>query len=168
MGLLGVDAGLLWIVAGVFTLRSVAGAPPGLAWGIAFMGAGLRWGTLGLGDLETATRLLGASVLAGGGLVRVSMAAALVGAVVDESARGDLLAGSFAERSATLVAGVALVPAFLVAGPVRSGPSSIAWGLAGLGVVATLLLAGPIVRRIPRWLPSALVGAGVLLAEIVT
>src|SRR5688572_9626875 len=48
VGLVGVDAGILWIVAGVFTLRSLVRAEPGAAWGLACMGAGLRWGSLGI------------------------------------------------------------------------------------------------------------------------
>jgi hypothetical protein len=168
VGLLGVDAGLLWIIAGVFTLRSLAGAPPGLAWGFACVGAGLRWGTLGLGDLETATRLLGASVFAGGAVVRVAMGAALVGAVVDEARRGDLLGGSGVERSASIAAGVALVPTFLAAGPVGLGASSLPWAVGALAAVAAVVLLQPLARRVPWWAPTALVVAGAVAAEVAT
>lgn len=168
VGLLGADSGLVWIVAGVFTIRALAGAPPGLAWGIACLGAGLRWGTLGVGDVETATRLLGATVMAGSPVVRIGMAAAAAGALADEARQGGLFATSWLERSAAVAATVALVPLFFAEGPTRLSASAVAWMLAAAGALVANVLLQPLVRRVPWWLPVSVVTVGVIAAEVVS
>lgn len=160
------DAGILWIVAGVFTLRSLIPAAPGLAWGIACVGAGLRWGSLGVGDLETATRLFGSTLTAGGLAVRAGMAAVLVGAIVDEARRGGLGIESWVGRAAALTACVALVPLFIVEGPVRRMWNLGSWAAASAAVVLAVLALHPLARRLPWWIPGALVVAGLGLAEV--
>ncbi|MEX2395206.1 MAG: hypothetical protein WD826_12090, partial [Actinomycetota bacterium] len=84
VGLIGTDAGVLWVVAGVWTVRSVAGAELNVAWGIAVIGAAMRWGTLSLADVAVATHLVGPSMSAGPVLVRAGLITALGAAVVGE------------------------------------------------------------------------------------
>jgi hypothetical protein len=161
----GVDAGILWIVAGVFTLRSLVRAAPGAAWGLACLGAGLRWGSLGIGDVETATRLFGATVVTGGVTARAGMAAVLVGAVVDEARRGGLWGDTWVERGAALVAGATLAPLFLVEGPVQRPWVVGSWAVAAAAVVVTALGLHPVARRLPAWVPGLAVVAGIVVAE---
>lgn len=164
LGLTGVDGGLLWIVAGVFTLRSIAGTSPGIAWGVATLGAGLRWGTYSLGDLESATRLLGPTVAAGSWLVRAGMIAVLVGAVLDETRRADW-SSSWLSTAAGIAAGVSLVPAFIVPGPGDAPTSAVSWAAAAAGLLVVGIVVRPITRRLPWWLPSLIVGVGLTLTE---
>ena len=164
IGLLGVDAGLLWIVVGVLTVRSVIGVAPGAAWAIACVGAGMRWGTFGLGDLETATRLLGPTVVSGAPALRIAMTVALLAAVVEEAAAGGVLKGSWPARGAALVAGVVLVPVFLVGGPSRLSGSGVAWAASTVLVLGAAVLLGPLARRFPPWSPIVVAAAAVLLA----
>ena len=166
IGLAGVDGGILWIVAGVFTLRSAVRSAPGLAWGIACIGVGLRWGSFAVGDLETATRLFGATVVAGGPAARIGMAAALVGALIDESRRDGLRSDSWVERGAAVVATVALVPLFLVEGATGEPLTAVVWGLAGAAILLAALAMQPITRRIPSWTPLPLVIAGLTSAVL--
>jgi hypothetical protein len=165
IGLTGVDGGLLWIVAGVFTLRSSAGVAPGIGWGIALLGAGLRWGTFGLGDLGSATRLLGPTVAAGSAVVRVSMIAVLAGAVLDESRRAHAFGDSWLAGAASLVAFVSLVPSFIVAGPDELS-SVLSWAAAAAGVVVAAIVVRPLTRRLPGWVPLLIVVSGVVAAEV--
>lgn len=150
----------------MFTLRSIAGTSPGLAWGIATLGAGLRWGTFGLGDLESATRLLGPTVTAGSPIVRAGMVVALVGAVVDESRQADISGASWLSGAARVAAAVALVPAFIVAGPVELSASAIAWAAAAAGVIGGGILVRSATRRLPWWLPLLLVAVGITAAAV--
>lgn len=166
VGLLGTDAGLVWIVAGVFTMRSLAGAAPGAAWAIACVGAGLRWGTLGVGDIETATRLLGSTMLAGATVVRVGMVTALAAAVLEEARGGGLFADSWLEQAAAVMAAVALALVFVVAGPTRFSTSVAPWAIAAAGAVAATVLLGPVARRIPGWAPICVAAAGIVVAEV--
>ncbi len=167
IGLAGVDGGVLWVVAGVFTLRSIVGAPPGFAWGVACIGAAMRWGTLGLGDLSTATRLFDATVLAGSPLVQTGMVAALGAAVVDEARRGGLRRPSWVERSAAILASVLVVALFIVPGPAADALTAGVWALAACGVLAATLLLQPFTSRLPGWLPALVAVAGLLVAEAV-
>lgn len=163
VGLTGVDGGILWIVAAVFTLRAAIGAAPGLAWGIACVGVGLRWGSFAVGDLETATRLFGSSVIAGAPLTRIGVTAALAGAVVDEARRGGLRSDSWVERGAALAAIVALVPLFLVEGPTRDPVLAVIWGVAAAVALVVALALHPVARRVPSWLPLPVVIGGVVV-----
>jgi hypothetical protein len=166
VGLLGVDGGLLWAVAGVFTVRALAGAPPGIAWGIACLGAGLRWGTFGLGELEVATRLFGPTVTSGAPVVRGAMVVALLAALVDEARDGGLVAGSWVERAASLMAIVILGPLYVVAGPADAWTASAWWAVAaGGGVLASLGLR-PWARSLPAWAGPALAASGVVVAAV--
>lgn len=164
VGLSGVDAGILWIVAGVFTLRSVTRSAPGLAWGIACVGAGLRWGTFAVADLETATRLFGATVIAGAPAARVGMTVAFAGAVVDEARRGGLRSDSWVDRGAALTASVTLVPLFLVEGASRDPVLAAVWATVAVGTLLTALVLHPIAQRVPAWAPLPVVVAGVASA----
>jgi hypothetical protein len=168
IGLLGTDAGLVWLVAGVFTVRSLQGRPVGMAWGVACIGAGVRWGTLGLGDVEAATRLLGPTVLSGGVIVRGGMAAALVAAVAGESRIDGLRAYAWPERVVAVVALVALAAAFVVEGPAGSGPgpSLGAWAVAGVVLAGVVLAAAPLARRLPAWAAPIVAVAGVVAAGV--
>lgn len=164
IGLVGVEAGLLWIVAGVLTVRSLNGVAPRAAWAVACIGAGMRWGTFGLGDLETATRLLGPTVAAGEPAVRIGMTLALLAAVLDEAAADGVLSGSWQVRAAALVAGIVLVPVFLVGGPSDLAGSGWSWAASAAAVLGAIVLLRPFAGRVPAWAPVALASAGVLLA----
>jgi hypothetical protein len=166
VGLVGVDAGILWIVAGVFTLRSVTRSSLGLAWGIACIGAGLRWGTFAVADLETATRLFGATVIAGAPAARVGMTVAFAGAVVDEARRGGLRADSWVDRGAALVALSALVPLFLVEGPARDPLLAAVWAVVAAGMLLAALALHPVARHVPSWAPLVMVVAGSAAAVV--
>ncbi|MGH2758254.1 MAG: hypothetical protein ACRDKJ_01695 [Actinomycetota bacterium] len=166
VGLTGVDAGILWIVTGVFTLRSVTRSAPGLAWGIACMGVGLRWGSFAVGDLETATRLFGATVIAGGPVARIGMTAALAGAVMDEARRGGLRADSWVDRGAALVALVVLVPLFLVEGASSDPILAGVWAVAAAATLLAGLALHPVAKRLPSWVPLPVVVAGVAAAVV--
>ncbi|MCI0346537.1 MAG: hypothetical protein L0221_14000 [Chloroflexi bacterium] len=159
------DAGLVWIVAGVWTVRAMARAPLGLAWGVACLGAGLRWGTLSLGDIAVATRLGGPTVVAGPLLVRAGMIAALVGAVAGEADAGGFAARAWGERAAAAAAVVALVPLFVVRGP--GDPRTdlvLVWAAAAASITAVVVVLGPLARRVPAWVGPAITATGVILA----
>lgn len=164
-GLLGVDAGIAWTIGGVWLVRAVWGRRPGLGWGLALVAAGFRWGTLGLGDVQAATRALGPTVAAGSVLAIAGSSLAFASAFLEESAADGLRSRSVAERGAGAVAVLALVPAFVAPGPGEpSMPLSLAWwaGAAFVLVGAALALA-PLARRIPSWAPPFAAGAGALL-----
>lgn len=165
IALAGVDAGLLWLVAGVWTTRAAAGAPVGVTWGIACLGAGLRWGTTSLGDVAVATRLSGPTVAAGPFVVRAGMIAALLGAVLDEIRGGGLRAEAWDQRAAAGISLVALVALYLVRGP--ADPSSslpVLWGGLAAAGAAVALQVHPVVRPMPALVPVALVAGGITLA----
>lgn len=166
VGLAGVDAGILWLVAGVFTLRSIARSSLGLAWAIACVGAGLRWGTFALADLETATRLFGSTITVGTPAARVGMAVSFAGAVLDEARRGGLRAESWVDRGAALVASVALVPLFLAEGPGRDPVLAAVWAGAAVGTLLATLTLHPVVCRVPAWAPVPIVVAGIAAAVV--
>lgn len=165
-GLAGIDGGLLWIVAGVFTLRSAAAMTPGIAWGLAVLGAGLRWGTFGLGDIESATRLVGPTVAAGSIFVRAGMIAVLAGAVLDESRRFGVVEGSWMSIGAAVTAAVSLVPAFIVSGPGDVLASALSWGAGAGGVICAAVALRPVMRRLPWWLPLLLVSSGLTVTQV--
>lgn len=162
----GVDGGLVWVVAGVFTARAVGGGPVGAAWAVACLGAGLRWGSLGFGDVETATRLLGPTVLAGPPLVRAGMALALIAAVAGEAGIGDVAAGPPLRRAAGVAAALALVPLFVVTGPIDLATSAVAWVGATAAVIGALLAARPLASSLPVWAPVAGAALGVSVAVL--
>lgn len=168
VGLLGTDAGILWTVTGVWTVRAMARAPLGIAWGIACLGAGLRWGTLGLGDVAVATRLAGPTIVAGPLLVRAGMIAALVGAVLGEIDVGGLSVRAWGERVASSASVVALVALFLVRGPTDPRTSvALLWAAAAV-VLTVVVVGGRSIRiAVPRWLPPAVAAGGVVLAVTV-
>ncbi len=168
--MLGADAGLLWVVSGVWTVRAVAGNPVGLGWGIAVVGAGLRWGTLALTDLEVATRVAGPSLLAGTPAVRLGLWLALAGALIDEARSGDgqgLLARTWAPRAAGLLALVALVPTYLVRGAAGNGSSpaetALWWVCAAAALTAAALLVRPLAARAPSWAAPIVAAVGIAL-----
>lgn len=137
---LGVDGGLVWLVAGVFTARAMAGVPLGAAWGIAVVGCGIRWGTLGLADLEVATRLAGTTLTAGPPVVRIGMGLAFAAALAGEVAAAGTRSPVPVVRIAGLTAIVALVPLFVLPGPDRPlGAQGLWWGLAAAAVTAFVL-----------------------------
>jgi hypothetical protein len=170
VGLAGADGGLLWIVAGVFTVRSVWGSPPGYAWAVLCLGTGARWGTLSLGDVEAATRIFGPSAATGSLLVHVGMAVAIVAALVSEAGIDGLRSASWATRGASFMALLALVGIAAGPGPGRTtvGQSLVWWAVSGVvGVAVTLALSRP-VRRLPVWVPPLAAAAGVAAALLAT
>jgi hypothetical protein len=167
--LVGSDGGLVWIVAGVWTVRALAGRPLGAAWGIACLGAGLRWGTVNLADIAVATRLAGPTVVSGSIMVKAGMATALVGALIGEAQATGFGARTWAERLASAGAIAALVPLFLVRG--AADPHRLAivwWGVLPAVGTASVLLVRPALRPVPAWVPTAVTTAGVALAVVVS
>lgn len=156
------------LVAGVWTVRAMARTRLGAAWGVACLGAGLRWGTLGLGDVAVATRLNGPTVASGPLLVRIGMCAALAGAIAGEVRADGFASRTWGERAAAAAALAALVPLFVVRGPGDPhGLLPLLWAIAAVvGTVAVLLLK-PFVALVPPWAPVAVAGAGVVLAGVV-
>jgi hypothetical protein len=164
VGLLGVPGGVIWIVGGVWTLRTLVGDEPGIAWGIACAGAAMRWGTLGLGDVEVATRLLGPSLLSGPLAVRLGLAVAFLAALVAEAQIDGLRARSVPQQTAALIALVALVPLFCVRG--GTSLAIVRWIVAGGLLSAVVLFAPRYTRLVPRWVPPAVGAAGVMVATL--
>jgi hypothetical protein len=157
----------VWLVAGVWAVRSMAGSALGYSWGLACLGAGLRWGTFGLGDLEVATRLVDSTIAAGTTPVRVGMTAALVGALIGEAHVGGFRARPWGERAASAIAAAALVPIYIAPGPIDATWPAIAWRApAAVAATAAILVLHPVAPRIPRVVPAALTAAGVLLALV--
>jgi len=168
VGLAGADAGLLWIVAGVFTVRSVWGEPPGYAWGVLCLGAGARWGTLSLGDVETAARIFGPAAAAGSFAVRVGTGVAIGAALLSEARIDGLRSSSWATRAASLAAILAIVGITAAPGPGRSGltESIVWWAAAGVVVLVITLALARAARRVPAWVPPAAAAVGVAAALI--
>jgi len=168
IGLAGVDGGLLWVVAGVWTVRSVWGSPPGYAWGLVCLGIGVRWGTLSAGDVETAARIFGPAGTAGSTVVHVGMAVAIAAAVVSEARIDGLRSRDWGPRTAALTSLLALGALAAAPGPGRwSIPSSLVWwAAAGVVVVAAVVLVRPVARRVPGWVPPIAAVAGVAVATI--
>lgn len=168
VGLMGFDGGLLWLVAGVWTVRAVWGTAPGLAWGIACLGAAARWGTMTLADVESATRIFGPTVASGGPAVRWGMTAGLVAAVVSEARTDGLRARSWPERVAALAALAALVALYCVPGP--GDPAVLTslglWALAGAALVAVTLALGRAAAAAPGWAPPVVAAVGLLVARL--
>jgi hypothetical protein len=143
----------------------MAGTPLSAAWGLACLGAGFRWGTLALADLEVATRLVGSTLTSGGPVVRAGMAAALVGALAGEAQVGGFRSRMWGERAASAIAIAALPPLFVASGP--SDPAwreALAWALPAAGGTAAVLLAHPYALRLPRLAPVSLTAIGVVVA----
>lgn len=147
-------------------MRLVWGRDPGVGWGLACVAAGVRWGTLGVGDVQVATRLVAPTVLAGSTPVRIVSAVALAAAIVDEARQGGLRSPGVGERAAGAVALAALVPLFLAPG---SG-SLVAlgwWGAAAAVAGAAVLMMHPLATRLPPWPIAAVAGAAVVALGIV-
>lgn len=149
----------------MWAVRAVSGVPVGLAWGLACVGAGMRWGTLGLGDLEVATRVAGPTVLAGPPVVRAGMIASLVACLVAESQAEGLFARAWGERGAAAIVAASLGPLFVVPGPTWPvGTDALSW--AGMGVAATtvVLFGRRLFAPVPRWTAPVVAAAGVAAA----
>jgi len=161
----GGEAGLLWLIAGVWAVRASAQATLGLPWGVACLGAGMRWGTLGLGDVEVATRLAGPTLAAGPLSVRIGMSAALLAAIVGESHVDGFAARTWGERAAAAVAVASLAPLFVVQGPTDPGDlNTVWWVLTSAGITALALLGRTVATHIPGWAPSVVAVGGAAAA----
>lgn len=163
LGLGGAAGGVLWIVAGVFTVRSVWGEPPGYAWAVLCLGGAVRWGTMSLPDVETAARLFGPAVAAGAAPVRIGTALALVAAAVSEARDGGLRSSSWALRAAGMGALLAAVAVAVAPGPGRAGVarSLVWWAAVSALAVVVIWVAHPLARRVPAWMPAAAATIGV-------
>jgi hypothetical protein len=155
---------VFWLVGGVWAVRRAWGRPPGLGWGIAVLGAGLRWGTLSVGGVQAATRLLGPTVAVGPAPAAVGAWLALAAALLDAAADDGLRARAVPLRAATVLAILALVPLYCVPGAGEpSLGASLGWWVAASGVLAALVLWGAsAARRVPRWVAPSVAAAGVL------
>jgi hypothetical protein len=165
-----VNGGLIWVVAGVWTVRSVWGVEPGYAWGIACLGSGARWGTLSVGDVETAARIFGPAAAAGPALVRLGVAVAVAAALVSEGRLGGLQATSWALRAAAMAAILALVAVAFAPGPGRTGlaPSLVWWAVVSALTVVVVVAFRRVAQRVPGWLPVVAAAGGIALAMAVS
>lgn len=165
--MLGTDAGVLWIIAGVWTVRAMAGSAHGLAWGIACAGACVRWGTLSLGDVAVATRIAGPTVVSGSFPVRTGVIVAVGAALLGETQTGGLRATAWGERAAAAAAVVALVSLFFVRGPGDPvSPETILWVAASIAVTLVVVLAKPVADRVPAWIAPLVALVGAALAAL--
>lgn len=174
VGLLGVDGGLLWTVGGVWVVRRAWGRPPGTAWGLACLVAGLRWGALGVDGVEAATRLVGPTLSAGGPVLVSGAALAFAAALTEEAADDGLRAEGLPERAATVIALAALIPLFAAPGWGAVAPLTLDgsarwagsvgwWLLAGAVLSGAVLVAPRWVRRLPRWVPPLVAALGAVV-----
>lgn len=165
VGLLGTEGGIVWVVGAMWVVRRAFGRPPGIAWGLALLGAGFRWGTLSFGDLQAATRAFGPTLTTGGVLDVVGAGLALAGALLEESASDGLRRTDPVERSAAALTLLALIPAYLAPG--IGEPTLLAsvgwWAASGVAVASVVLLIARPVLRVPQWVPPAVTVAGVVL-----
>jgi hypothetical protein len=168
VGLAGADGGLLWVVAGVWTVRSVWRSPPGYAWGVLCLCAGARWGTLSLGDVETAARIFGPTP--GPVVVRAGMILAVGAAVLSEARIDGLRSASWATRAAALAAALCVVAVAVAPGPGRTSvrPSLISWTVAGVVLVAATLALSVVARRLPAWVPGLAAAVGITIVLTVS
>lgn len=169
VGLLGVDAGLVLVVLGVWTARAAVGAPPGVPWAIACVAAGLRWGTISMSDLSAATRAVGAPTI----LVKPLPAAAgaclvLLAALADESSRADLRSIEPVRRATGGAALLCLVPSFLVPGAGRPNLllSLLLWVAASVVLAGVAGVVSPLARRVPSGALAGLAAAGLFMVGI--
>jgi hypothetical protein len=132
------------------------------------VGVGARWGTLSLGDVESAARIFGPAATAGSAVVHVGMAVAIAAALLSEARIDGLRSPAWATRAASFGASLALVGLAAAPGPGRlSLTGSLAWwAAAGVGVVAVTLALTPMARRLPGWVSPAAAVAGVAVAMI--
>ena len=158
----------MWILAGVWSIRAAWGRPPSLAWGIACLGAGARWGTVSLAGVESAVRMFGPTVLSGLPTVRAGMILAAASALCSEARIDGLRATAWAERTAALVATITVVALYGVPGP--GDPNVLAslawWAVAGAAAVTITLGLTRYVVRLPVWLLPLTATAGVMLALV--
>lgn len=158
------NGGILWVVGGVWTVRVVWGRRPGLAWGVACVAAALRWGSLGLGDLQAGTRLVAPTLAAGSAVLIAGSAVVLAAAVLEEAAGGGLRSRSVPESAAAAIALVVLVPLYVAPGLGEPTlPLSLAWWTAAAALLAALVLTGgEAARRLPGWALPVLAVAGTI------
>ena len=163
IGLGGADGGVLWVVAGVWTVRSVWGSPPGYAWGLTCLGIAARWGTLSIGDIQATARIFGPAATAGPFLVHAGMVTAIAAAMVSEARIDGLRSAAWAPRVASFAAGLALVALAAAPGPGDPDlPQSLAgWGIGGAAIVGLTLVLNSPARRLPPWLPPVVAAVGV-------
>lgn len=127
------------------------------------MAATMRWGTFSLGDVGVSTRLAGPTLLSGTAPVRIAMAAALAGALLDEARIDGLRSGSRADQAAAILASVALVGLFLAGGPLEPFVEAVGgWAAAAAIVAVVTLLARGLANRVPAWVPAILAIAGLV------
>ncbi len=164
VGAFGSDGGIVWIVAGLWTIRWALGSSPDVAWGIACLGAGLRWGTTTLADVQAATRLLGPTVATGSPLLVVGSVLLLAAALLELSRRPLRTAPPVA-RAATVAALVVLIPMYCAPGPGGADPWVVLgwWTGAGIGLALAALLLRPLAARLPAASLVALAAAGILV-----
>lgn len=169
VGLLGADGGLLWIVAGVWTVRRVWGSGPPLAFGIACAAVALRFRTLSLAGIEVATRQLGAPTVAVEPVWIAVAAVVVLAAVLAEEAMADeLRSRSPARRVASGFVILTLVPAFVAPGfGTTTVAADVAWWMGSAAVLTLLVLAAPgFVRRLPGWAPAAVAAVGLAVMGV--
>jgi hypothetical protein len=143
------------------------GGRPGLGWGFAVLGAGLRWGTTGLSDLAVATRLVGSTVTSGTPAVRGAMIVALAAAILDE-AQMDGLSASWPLRAASVTALVTLAVVFIVRSSLEISIDIAWWALAAGAVTVATLAIRPLAKRLPPWVPTVVAGMAVVFVGAVS
>ena len=148
----------------MWTVRTVAGTPLGFAWGVACIAAGLRWGTLSLGDVGVATRVLGPTLTSGTYATRAGMAMAIAGAVLSEARVGGFLARTWGERAAASAAVAALAPLFVATGASGSvWGTAVPWAASAAVFTAGVVLLHRVALRIPAFVPIVVTSAGAMI-----
>lgn len=168
------EGGLFWLVGGVWLVRRAWGRQPGIAWGIACLSAGLRWGTTGIDGVQAATRLFGPTVAAAPVLAAVGSCLVLGAALAEEAMDDGLRGEGLPERLSSVVVLSGLMILFVVPGWGSAAPTgssgavawfaSAAWWAAAGGLSTVCVLgASRWLRRVPVWIPWTAAAAGALL-----
>ena len=165
VGLSGMAGGLLWLVAGVCSVRALSSRRLSPGWALAVLGAGFRWGTTGLADVRVATKLVAPTISAGTVPMRACMAVLLVVALLGE-AQTFTTQRSWQEWAAAGAAVVALPPLFVLKGSTHLPTAPLAWAAGSAAAALVVFAFRPIAARIPAWVIAVVALAAFIAAGV--